>query len=317
MSSRGWLDVVAHASLMSRRSSTRRSRRSARRRRGRSRGEGVEQEVLERGLLAEQPASACQAAEQVERQREYLERHEQGQQVAGGREEHHADDGEQEQRVDLGRSSYAPSARRPRCRAGHGARRANAERTPRRRSAKSNQRRAKTQDEAPEEHARAVDGDAPFGRDAAPRPRRVVASQVDLDRRRRPNGRRVRSTPHDRNEHLDGVAAIARRRPRRACRGRPPRRRPAADRSSAYSMVGLTNSVRRRSLVDPSHRHRAAGYDGVRAVVHADVLDRIGVDSGLITSSSGIGKKPNSTRPASAGRAARPHAVEVLDRLGG
>ncbi len=39
-------------------------------------GERAEQEVLERGLLAEQPAPAGQPAEQVERQREHLERDE-------------------------------------------------------------------------------------------------------------------------------------------------------------------------------------------------------------------------------------------------
>ena len=65
-------------------------------------GERAEQEVLECGLLAQQSAPARQAAEQVERQREHLERHEHREQVVGRREEHHAADREHQQRVDLG-----------------------------------------------------------------------------------------------------------------------------------------------------------------------------------------------------------------------
>ena len=64
--------------------------------------EGAEQEVLERRLLAQQPPAPGQPAEQVERQREDLERDEHRQQVVGRREQHHAADGEHQERVDLG-----------------------------------------------------------------------------------------------------------------------------------------------------------------------------------------------------------------------
>ena len=64
--------------------------------------ERAEQEVLHRRFLAEQAAATGQAAEQVERQREHLERDEHGQQVVGGREHQHAADREHHQREDLG-----------------------------------------------------------------------------------------------------------------------------------------------------------------------------------------------------------------------
>jgi hypothetical protein len=67
----------------------------------------AEQEVLERRLLADQPASASQRAEQVERQREDLQRHEQGEQVVRGDEEHHAAQREQRQREHLGATGLA------------------------------------------------------------------------------------------------------------------------------------------------------------------------------------------------------------------
>ena len=60
------------------------------------RGERAEQEVLERRLLGEQPAVPGEPADQVEREREHLQRHEHGQQVVGGREEQHAADREHE-----------------------------------------------------------------------------------------------------------------------------------------------------------------------------------------------------------------------------
>ena len=66
------------------------------------RGERAEQEVLERRLLREQPAAAGQPAQQVQRQRQHLERDEHRQQVVRGREEQHAADREQRQREDLG-----------------------------------------------------------------------------------------------------------------------------------------------------------------------------------------------------------------------
>ena len=71
--------------------------------------ERAEQEVLQRRLLRQQPAATGQPAQQVERQREHLERDEHRQQVAGGREQHHAADREQRQREDLGRCQ--PGAR--------------------------------------------------------------------------------------------------------------------------------------------------------------------------------------------------------------
>ena len=56
------------------------------------RGERAEQEVLERRLLREQPTSTGQARQQVQRQREHLERDEHREQVGGCREEQHAAD---------------------------------------------------------------------------------------------------------------------------------------------------------------------------------------------------------------------------------
>ena len=53
------------------------------------RGERAQQEVLQRRFLGQQPASPGQAAEQVERQRQDLQRDEHGDQVVGRREEHH------------------------------------------------------------------------------------------------------------------------------------------------------------------------------------------------------------------------------------
>ena len=64
--------------------------------------EGAEEEVLHRGFLAQQPAPARQSAEQVQREREHLERHEHGEQVVGRREHHHPGDREHHQREDLG-----------------------------------------------------------------------------------------------------------------------------------------------------------------------------------------------------------------------
>ena len=82
------------------------------------RGERAEQEVLERRLLGEQPPAAGQPAQQVERQREHLERDEHRQQVVGGREQQHAADREHQQREDLGlgdagRGERAARAREP------------------------------------------------------------------------------------------------------------------------------------------------------------------------------------------------------------
>jgi 2-methylaconitate cis-trans-isomerase PrpF len=81
------------------------------------RRERAEQEVLERGLLAEQPAAASQATHDVKREREHFERDEQRQQVVGGGEDHHAEQRKHCQREDLGvlkpRRSGLGLARRP------------------------------------------------------------------------------------------------------------------------------------------------------------------------------------------------------------
>ena len=66
----------------------------------------------QRGLLAQEPPAAGEPAQQVERQREHLERDEEGQQVVGRREEQHATDREHEQRVDLGVLQTAVDASR-------------------------------------------------------------------------------------------------------------------------------------------------------------------------------------------------------------
>ena len=66
------------------------------------RGERAEQEVLQRRLLGQQPAPPGQPAHQVQRQREDLQCHEHGQQVVRRDEQHHAAEGEQQQRVHLG-----------------------------------------------------------------------------------------------------------------------------------------------------------------------------------------------------------------------
>ena len=133
-------------------------------------GEGAEQEVLERGLLAEQPAAAGQAAEQVERQREHLERHEHGQQVVGGREQHHAADREHRERVDLG----VVQALGRRLALGLGARQGGGLAGERRHAAlepalgeQQHPADREDQHQDPEEDRRAVDDERAVGRDGA------------------------------------------------------------------------------------------------------------------------------------------------------
>ena len=60
------------------------------------RRERAEQEVLDRGLLREQPAAPGHAGHQVQRQRQHLERDEHQQQVVRDREDQHAADREQQ-----------------------------------------------------------------------------------------------------------------------------------------------------------------------------------------------------------------------------
>ena len=76
------------------------------------RAERAEQEVLERRLLREQAAAAGEAREDVERQREHLERDEHADEVVRRREEHHAEDREHRQREDLGRQRTRAGRRR-------------------------------------------------------------------------------------------------------------------------------------------------------------------------------------------------------------
>ena len=66
------------------------------------RRERAEQEVLQARLLGQQAAATGEAAHQVERQRQDLERDEHRQQVVRGGEQQHAADREQQQREDLG-----------------------------------------------------------------------------------------------------------------------------------------------------------------------------------------------------------------------
>jgi len=66
------------------------------------RAECAEQEVLQRGFLAQQPAAPCHTAQDVQRERQHLESDEHGQQIVGGGEDHHAGKREQQQREDFG-----------------------------------------------------------------------------------------------------------------------------------------------------------------------------------------------------------------------
>ncbi len=66
------------------------------------RRERAEQEVLHRRFLRQQPTAPGETAQQVQRQRQHLEPDEHGQQIVGRREQQHAADGKQRQRIDLG-----------------------------------------------------------------------------------------------------------------------------------------------------------------------------------------------------------------------
>jgi hypothetical protein len=71
------------------------------------RGEGADQEVLERGLGAERIHPVV-AGQDVHRDRHHLEAEEEHDQVFGAGEEHHPDGGEQHQRVVLRRQEPLP-----------------------------------------------------------------------------------------------------------------------------------------------------------------------------------------------------------------
>ena len=66
------------------------------------RGEGSEDEVLERGLLREQAPTARHARQEVERKGHDLQGHEHHEEVGRGDEEEHAEYGEEEERPHLG-----------------------------------------------------------------------------------------------------------------------------------------------------------------------------------------------------------------------
>ena len=133
-------------------------------------GEGTEHEVLERGLLAQQPAPTGEAAQQVQRQRQHLERDEHRQQVARRREQHHAEDREQQQRVDLGvlEAGGAALGLGPRQRGGlAGERRHPAVELPL--GEEQAAAEGEEQDQPPQEDARAVDDDGAHRADDAAR----------------------------------------------------------------------------------------------------------------------------------------------------
>ena len=235
--------------------------------------EGAEQEVLQRRLLAEQPAAAGQPAQQVERQREHLERHEHRQQVVGRREQHHAADREHHQREDLG-VLEAPGRRlaaRPRCRAA----RRPGRRTPMTppsswRSANSSTLISEKTRSRPQMNTRrAVHGD------------RALAAMCRGRCRRRCSGRsqptrtvatRAADQAGQRQHGLDDVAARARARtPRRARRRRRRRRRSAAATACRTRWSGLVELRWPGSLRPPP---RSAGDGGLRVVATPTCCER-------------------------------------------
>ena len=187
-----------------------------------------EQEVLQRRLLREQAAAAGQAAQQVQRQREHLERDEHRQQVVGRREQQHAADREHHQRVDLGlqhrcRTSRARSASLPGSVDAGGANGASPGLEPPL-GEQQHAMAAKHEDRALQEQRRAVDGDRAFGGDAlrcrpAARPATNAAAR----------GRASASTTWS-----DVARRRAARRPRPGRRPPPRRGRSASARAAAY-----------------------------------------------------------------------------------
>ena len=208
-------------------------------------GERAEQEVLHRGFLAEQAPATGQATEQVERQREHLERHEHREQVAGGREQHHPADREQQQRVDLGVVETRRTGARTRCRAA----RPPGRRTPRRRPRPGARRRAgRRRGRRP---ARGPTGTS-SGRRArsCPRSRRGRGRRrrrARAGRWRRSRRRRARPPAPTKVERRTArrSAAPAAGTPRSGRRGRPPRRSRRIGHSEPYARCGLMNVSRR------------------------------------------------------------------------
>ena len=133
-------------------------------------GEGAEQEVLERRLLAQQPPATGQPAEQVEREREHLERHEHREQVVGRGEQHHAEDREHHQREDLGVVEAGRRGLPLRLGAGQRGRLAGEGRDPALEPALGEEQHAaerEDQDDAPQEDGRAVQGERALHRQVA------------------------------------------------------------------------------------------------------------------------------------------------------
>ena len=243
-------------------------------------GEGAEQEVLHRGLLAEQAPAAGQAAEQVEREREHLERDEHREQVAGRREQHHAADREQQQRVDLGvveargglalglgagqRGGLAGERRDARPRPG--ARR------------RAGRRRGRRPGQAPQEHGRAVDAIVPSEPNrprAAPSPSAAGRVRDEADADQRGHQRRPGSSRTGRGSAAARGRNASIRTPRQAA--------PKTSRigqSAPYSMVRLDEACpcERDHCCPPCGR--SCDRHGRRRVWYADVLQRV-VDVGV------------------------------------
>ena len=163
------------------------------------RRERAEQEVLERGLLRQQPAATCHAREQVQRERHDLERDEHQQQVVGRREHQHAGEGEEEERPDLGLQVAQSGELLLVLRAGQrrGARGERvAERVDRALGEEEGAQQADDQQGALHDERRAVDGDGALGGD------QPGATQVDDHDQRRDDG-----AEHE--DQLRGAAAPA------------------------------------------------------------------------------------------------------------
>ena len=185
--------------------------------------ERAEQEVLHRRLLAEQPPAPGQSAEQVEREREHLERHEHGQQVVGRREHQHARRPRTSSagRPRCARGPWSRPRARPRCRgAQRPARRRRVTPPSRCRSAKSSTlSTASTRTSSQQNSAGPSTASAPI---ATTLPRLRGRRRPGSGRPKTIDGGDERGDQADQREHdLDDVAAAAAgRTPRRARRAR-------------------------------------------------------------------------------------------------
>ncbi len=176
-----------------------------------ARGEGAEQEVLERGLLAQQATATGEAAQQVEREREHLEADEHRQQVVGRGEQHHPEDREHHERVDLGVLAVGRDRRGLRVGAGHRGRLAGEGRDASVEVALGEQQHAgdrQRQHESPDEQARSVDGNRPAHREDTARGALVVRLDVTSHEHDADQGADETEEGH---RDLGGVAHRARR----------------------------------------------------------------------------------------------------------